>query len=425
MKKLFILAAVAASFASCSFDKDMGESASTAQEKIPLYIGTTTGSATVQSATRSSKTTLQDDYAVANATSGVYMGLYILDQGKTTSQTGASAYEKFNLKTAASSGIVEDDPSSKYSKLGFGSTLYYPDIKTKGIDVYVYAPINETASEFPSSSDDIITTPIKLTTQTTQTYNADYYANDFLWGCVGEGVPDAAQTTITTLATSAKVKTGVAINASNAKAATPPNGYVLKVANNNYILVPMIHLGSKIIVKIKTNASMPIIKLKGATVKFRTDKQTADLNLSTGALSNLGGTNQTAITIGKLGYSASGTPMTTTTDKTGLEGIAWTDGDADDTIDDGEITAYYCAGVILPQTVSSFASGLIEITLSDETTVYLYKPDAAPTFAGGKKYTYEITVKASGLNVTTSVENWASDTWGTTADPKTGDANLN
>ncbi len=428
MKKYFILAAAAAMFAACSSNNDLGESSIPTQETpTPLLIGTSTGNVTVSSTNRSSSINLQDDYAVDNTTSNVSMGLYILKSTFRTTQTDASAYERFNLKTAASLGIVEDDPSSKYSKLGFGTPLYYPDQKSQDIDVYVYAPINENSGEYPTSTDNITTKFVKLTTNATQTYDEDYYANDFLWGCVGAGVPDAAQTNIQALNTGAKVKTDVNITANNAKAATAPNGYVQKAANNNYILVPMIHLGSKIIVKVKTDTSMPIEKLKNAKVTFRTDIQSADLDLSTGALSNTSGTNQTAITIGDLGYSANGTALTAG-EADGRNGVLWDsnndDTDSDGTMDDNEVQAYLCAGVILPQTVSSYSSGLIQIKLSDSSTTYLYKPNSAPEFKGGKKYTYEITVKASGLEVTTSVQNWEEDTWGKASSPETGNATL-
>lgn len=380
MKKYFILAAAAAMFAACSNDNDPSQG-ETQNERTPLKVGTVTGSTTM----RSPSTGLQDDAVAYDKTT---IGLYILQQGTTASQS--VDYEKFNLQ---SSSLTQNSPASKYTLFNYGS-LYYPDSKTQGIDIYAYAPYSASA---PASD---ITTALTLTTPTTQTYDDDFYAADFLWGCVGAGTASDAQTLITGAYTSSPAVSATisAEKAADAKTASTA-GYYNDGASNftDNVIVPMIHLGSKIIIKVKPSG-MAASSLEGATVTFKVADKDATLNLSTGALTP-GTANAGDITMGKLGYSDASTVIAASSgDTNGTNGV----------IGDGtNVTGYTCAGVILPQTIAA-SSELIKITLG--TTDYVYKPSAAITFASAKKYTFEISVTASGLKVTTTVADWTDGT---------------
>lgn len=381
MKKYFILAAAAAMFAACSNDNDPSQG-ETQNERTPLKIGTVTGSTTM----RSPSTGLQDDAVAYDKTT---IGLYILQQGTTTSQS--VDYEKFNLQ---SSTLTQNTPASKYTLFNYSSSLYYPDSKTQGIDIYAYAPYSASA---PASD---VTTAFTLTTPTTQTYDDDFYAADFLWGCVGNGTASDAQTLIsgaytTSPAVNATISAEKAADAQTASTA----GYYNDGSSNftDNVIVPMIHLGSKIIIKVKPSG-MAASSLEGATVTFKVADKDATLNLSTGALTP-GTANTGDITMGKLGYSDASTVIAASSgDTNGTNGV----------IGDGtNVTGYTCAGVILPQTIAA-SSDLIKITMG--TTDYVYKPSAAITFAGAKKYTFEILVTASGLKVTTTVADWTDGT---------------
>ena len=406
MKKYFILAAAAAMFAACSNNEDLAQG-ETPTERIPLTIGTTSLTGSANGTMRSSTIDLQDD-AITSYTS---MGLYIMQEGKTSKQS--VAYEWFNLQ---SSSLTASTPATGFTKFVFSDTKYYPDTKSQGLDIYAYAPYNASA---PNNTNDIASDELTLETPTTQTYDADFYEADFLWGCVGAGTSSTAQTNITDVytAASATATVNASITAENAQAAknSAKAGYYSNTTASpavytQNVVVPMIHLGSKIIIKVKTDESMSIDKIKGATVTFLVPDKDATLNLSTGDLTP-GTANNATVTMGVLGYSAASTPITAG-NATGSNGVLWdstNDTNSDGNMDDDEVQAYLCSGVILPQTAAA-STKLIGITLSDGLTQYAYAPTAAITFVGSKKYTFDITVKASGINVTTTVADWTAGT---------------
>lgn len=386
MKKYFILAAAAAVFAACSNSDD--ELQTNGQEgRMPLSIGTVTGTATMRSASSG----LQDDAIKTQ------IGLYILQQGETTKQT--VDYEKFNLR---SSTLTADDPASKYTLFNFSSSLYYPDNKEQGIDIYAYAPYSGSA---PDDTKNISSDLLTLTTPTIQTYDDDFYAADFLWGAVGAGVGNDAKSKIEGVYTaiSKTATVNAIISAKQAKDATTAqkDGYYSSGSTyTDKVVVPMIHLGSKIIIKVVPDG-MGADKLKGATVEFKANKS-ATLNLTTGEVSVP--TTADNINMGKLGYSDASTEIPVTDgDANGTKGVM---GDGSSTV-----SGYTCTGVILPQTTTASAE-LIKITIgtSPNTTDYVYKPSSAITFASSKKYTFEIKVTASGLKVTSTVADWSDDT---------------
>ena len=383
MKKYFILAAAAAMFAACSNDNDPSQG-ETQNERTPLKIG---AAYSASGTMRSSTIGLQDNAAVDMTGNTAGIGFYILESGKTTTQTGAADYEQFNI---ASTSLTVNTPSTNYTKVAFSNTLYYPNDKTQGIDIYAYSPYSASA---PNNTKDISSDLLTLTTSATQTYDANYYANDFLWGCVGSGTTSAAQTR-------AGSGSSASITAANYKTATTSSATGF-VSGTGEVIVPMVHLGSKIIVKVVTDGSLNVSNLAGATVKFYADYMTGDLKISEGSVTLGSKTAHTAITLGKLGYSDNSTV------------IAASEGDANGTkgvVGDGtNITGYTCAGVILPQMIDATSTSLIEIILSNGTT-YAYSPSASHTFAEAKKYTYTITVKASGLTLTTTVADWTDGT---------------
>ena len=184
---------------------------------------------------------------------------------------------------------------------------------------------------------------------------------------------------------------------------------------------------------------MELTKLQNAEVRFYVDHLQGKLNVSTGELVADPGetaTRKAVILTDKLGIAD---VVSNISDAPTLKGTEGTD-------------TYVCSAVIIPQE-NSVANGddpsaspsplygqnnLIEIDLYSDnrtkdtsggagtyattTATYGYKTGAAArTFESGKIYTYTITVKASGLSVTTTVQDWVDATSGT---PISGNAEL-
>ena len=433
MKKYFILAAAAVMIAACSNDRVLDYDGYDSNGPVPLKVGAVYGDIAQSVATRSSTLTLQDKAAVAQSganTGG--MGLYIMKQGTstdpkyddssnpTTANTSKDVdYDHFNQATTALTVNSPSTTDKKYTSMTFGSTFYYPDDKGQGLDLYAYSPYSASAPDC-SAYDKGIDQTFTITTGTDQKYDADYYANDFLWGCVGAGTTNAAQTR-------AGSGSNATINATQHKSAktTSTAGFV---QSSQEIIVPMVHIGSKIIVKVKVDESLALSKLEGATVTFYTDKQSGELKIQDGSVTSTTGTSHTGIAIGRLGYADASNKVTVPD----TDGDGNTDPDTDgncgiitDATDPTKYEGYACAGVILPQTVDVSSNSLIEISLpTSPATVYSWKPSANPEFKEGKKYVYVITVKASSISVTTTVADWGveSGTGAYTGD--TGNATL-
>lgn len=414
MKQLFTLTAAATILAACSINGGLDQTPPIATERVPLSIGAIYGEIPSAPLTRSASTVLQG----VKVTQPI--GLYILKGTATTTQTGASLYEHFNL---SSTSLNDDTPVSGYVGINTGTTtLFYPDDKDQGISIYAYSPYVSTA---PGSTKDISSDLLTLTTASDQKYEAGYLSSDFLWGRQGEVVNSTDNKVSGSQYLLAKTAAGSITGASEILA-SPNAAYLgVKATPSATVHIPMVHLGSKIIVKVAPGTNMDITRLKGATVSFYTDTQKADLKLQDGTLSAAtGNTAHSAIAIGDLGYSASGTAITTSTTD-GSNGVQWNvtsdDTDSDGVMDEDEIKAYWCAGVILPQTINAAASNtLISITLNGTSTSYVYKEQNA-IFAAGKVYQYNITVNANGLSLTTSVTDWIDGQSGT---PVAGNAEL-
>ena len=417
MKKYFILAAAVAMFTACTNNDDITQQSPTENERIPLTIGASFGEALPPIITRAPSTGLQGSKA-SNP-----IGLYILKGTTTTTQTDAANYEHFNL---TSSGLNNDSPASGYMGISTGTSLYYPDNKSQGVSIYAYSPYNASA---PNNTKDISTDFYSISTATDQKYDAGYLSSDYLWGRQGE-VVDATNNIISAAKWQDAKTAAASLGSASGQLSNPVAAYYgVKAAPSATVYVPMKHLCSKIIVKVQVDntSGMDITKLKGAVVKFYTDKQSADLKLTDGSLNSLSGTAHTAIEIGKLGYSA-GSTLISTGDATGSNGVLWNsstdDANSNSTMDDSEVQAYLCSGVIFPQTVNATSNSLIEIQLDGTSTTYAWSPAASVTFNAEKKYEYTLTVKATGISITTSVTDWGTETGGGAYTGDTGDATL-
>ena len=411
MKKYFILAAAAAMFAACSNNEDLAQGEAPT-ERIPLTIGAATGDLTVNSTMRGNTANLQDAGSVI-ATNKV--GLFIVKESGVTITD--NSFEKFNVGTTS----LDNTTRTNFSIITPSSDIYYPDNKTQKIDIYAYAPFQ--TGDW--SSNNISTNKQAFTLEDDQTDDDDYMASDVLWGCAGTGTTVAASTTTggayTLLAKTNESAYEVSANqyktvitnagsASTGKLASSAYYLTTGTPNTADVVVPMLHRGSKIIVKLKATG-MDKTKLQNAKVVFHADYKTGELNISDGTFTSTGSAADTEITL---------------TDRLGIEGKVANPSDA--VTEQGVATiattddAYECSAVIVPHqnTVSNNSgnSPIIEITLRSNNTnsatdiaTYGYKTGAttATTFVSGKKYIYNITVTASGLVVSTQVLDWVDD----------------
>lgn len=432
MKKYFILAAVAATFAACSFDKDMGESSSqiAQEEKIPLTIGYTVGTINdAKGTTRSNTDAIQNTRLISTN----QLGLFILKEDGNT-HTSTEAYEQLNL---TSTSVDVDNPTTDFFHFNSGSTtLSYPDAKSQGIDIYAYAPYQSgTVSNITS---DFIT----INTATDQTSQDNYMASDVLWGCAGAGnYVDASITTggaykLLNKETNANNNSICANTYMTAKSASAglANGYYSDGSGNADVVVPMLHRGCKIIMNI-TTSGMDYTKLRNAEVYFKVDHTNGRLKISDGTY---------AIPSTETTPAASATTIKLTT-HLGIEEPSATP-TAEGEYDPGSgVAGYTCSAVIVPQTNTtannSGNDAIIEIKLKENTSdgaigtgtpavtataTYAWKTgNTTPTtFVSGKKYIYDIVVKATGLSVTTSVQDWVTDNDFGTSGTTGGNADL-
>lgn len=442
MKKYFILAAVAATFAACSFDKDMGESSSQVQEeRIPLLLGYSVSNLNAPVATTRGNVIDLQDQALMNTTDNSIantIGLFIL-KDDAVSRTDLS-FEHWNI---SSSSVTKGSPAATYVGISTTENLQYPT-KTQGISLYAYAPhisaTSGTVSHLPATFTDISQHKILFYTQTDQTNETNFMASDVLWGCQGK-IKDAANN-IVSGERYAAAKTAANTAGADGLLTTPNAAYFGKYnatpADCEAIVVmPLEHKGSKIIVNVKANG-IELEKLKNATVNFFVDHLQGELNVQTGDFTALTSETYPAT------VTTSNERKVTLTTNLGIKGDisgSWNT-DAQGQIDsnsDSEIDTYQCAAVIVPQTNTETAKTgtdtnegrAIEIILKASTaqnaassTTYIYKDTTAREFKSGKKYIYTITVTATGLQVTTKVADWVEDTWGNSTTNAGGDADL-
>lgn len=430
MKKYFFLAAAAAMMLSACSDNDLGDFVN--EGPIPLTIGTSFDEGPVVT-TRGNDVGYQTD-ALDNTNN--QLGLFILKKDGTgvTSPTKEN-YEQFNLGSnslAAGAGTTNALPA-KYSQVSTSTTLYYPDTKGQELDIYAYAPYisavaatpTPTASYIPNTFNDISTQKITFLTKKNQTAEADYRASDVLWGCAGTGTTIAASvasggayallgktgnnntiSAATYLATKKNDGTS-SLTSSQLTGAywfTYDDTAPVNEENKADVFVPLLHRGSKVVINLITDNSMPYTKLQHAKVSLGVDYVEGELNIQTGAFTG-SGTNAAdyIVLTDNLGAGTNAGPYPAT----------------------GTQTGYTCCAVIVPHvaTKAKAAGKQIMIDLGDGTTwtngTYAWNPSSDITFESGKVYTYTITVKASELTVVANVADWVSA--GATI---TGDATL-
>lgn len=409
MKQLFTLAAAATILAACSINGGLDQTPPIA-ERVPLTVGASFG--TLNMATKSNHV----DYQSAAMITTNELGLFIFKKDGTT--VTETAYEHINLQCTAPTQVG----STEYYSVTPASSLYYPDTKSQELDFYAYAPyISATSgsvSQVPASFTDISSQKVTFYTEPDQTTDADYLKSDVLWGCAGTGtnIANAAATTPTpgpyeelkgagsNKANNNAISAAAEQTAKTGYSAPGESGaYYMESASKADVRIPMLHRGSKIVVQIKTDASMAYTKLQKAKVSFGVDHKIGDLDIETGDF--------TATDAAAAGYVV-------LTSRLGWSGSA-AEGDYQES---STQVGYQCAAVIIPQTVTAAqaAGQLLKIELGDGSTwtngTYAWTPASAPTFVSGKVYTYTITVKASGLNVVASVSDWVSAGAATTAD---------
>ena len=434
MKKYFILAAVAATFAACSFDKDMGESSSQVQEeRIPLLLGYSVSNLNAPVATTRGNVIDLQDQALMNTTDNSVantIGLFIL-KDDAVSRTDLS-FEHWNI---SSSSVTKGSPAATYVGISTTENLQYPT-KTQGISLYAYAPhisaTSGTVSQLPATFTDISQHKILFYTQTDQTSETNFMASDVLWGCQGK-IKDPTNNIVSGQQYAAAKTEAYNSGAGSSRELTGtyaayygdvPTSPAASSADDceAIVIMPMEHKGSKIIVNVKANG-IELEKLKNATVNFFVDHLQGELNVQTGAFTALTSETYPAT------VTTSNERKVTLTTNLGIKGDisgSWNT-DAQGQIDsnsDSEIDTYQCAAVIVPQTNTETArtgtdtneGRAIEIILKASTvqnaassTTYIYKDTTARTFASGKKYIYTITVTATGLQVTTTVTDWTTD----------------
>ncbi len=402
MKKYLFLAAAALSFAACSNDSvlNYGEATQNSEGQIPLNFGIVSNSNENSTITRSNYITTGNTALQTN------VGLYVYITGKTAVyNTYGFANIQGTIGTLTSTTFQLS--STSYTKdctpVSAASTISFPDNKATAVDIYAYAPFHALTTSSGDAPADLSGTPT-ITITTTADQSSSYANDDYLWGSITDGS---------------------SITATNYLAAKTSSSAASKdyFSTTGQVVVPMDHKLSKICVNL-IPSGMDISKLQGATVKIYPDYTQGTLNLQTGAVA----------TDNSTGYDAANGNAITLTTTLGTDGsteiTAGNDGHPDDLVytgdaQSGSLEGYSACGIIIPQGLTT-AHKFIEVILADgsTTTTYTWTPSAAATFLTGNIYTFNIKVTAQGLNVTTLVNDWSSDSWGTTTTPQEGTADL-
>ncbi len=439
MKKYFILAAVAL-FAACTSDDITGQGPEQ-NERLPLNIGTAYNAGKT-AMTRST----QNDLQSKKIENGTEVGLFVFKEGSTAITTTPSAldYEFFNeqLKYVSVTTISTVDYTD-LTPYNTSNKLVYPSDKTQGIDLYAYAPFNSTYA--PSGSDidgSTAANKVTLAIQQNQKTDANYNKSDILWGCVGNGAAgksiEASPGDGSSYPYGFTGVPGATVNGTNyiaAKGGTTTSGYISSGTTAGSVIIPMLHKASKIVVQL-TASGMALDKLEGAKVTVFTPSLSSTLDIATGALDKVSGASPVEVTMTeKLGWKSDETAaltiadVTTAADNDGSKGIIVDDPDPSNL--SRKITKYVCSAIIMPQDLAADAD-LLKIYMRDGkspavyNTTYKYSlpnplPSGLTEFESGKVYTFDITVTASGVSVTTTVQDWVDATSST---PISGNAEL-
>ena len=237
---------------------------------------------------------------------------------------------------------------------GFNGTAVYYPQSGNGVNIYAYAPWKTSLA---------LNGNYAFSIKADQSKDADYLASDLLWG-------------------------------QPMKEGTNPGEYVIAnpVAHTkDAVPVSFKHLLSKIQVELKPDntSGLTADDFKGAKLEILSVKPEVSLTLANGTITSASGTvtNVLAAT-----YTTTGTP-----------------------------SALTAAAIVVPQTFSKGAK-FMQVTLATGGKLFYTLPngssDADLTLESGKIYNYTITVKLTGLTVTSKIKDW--ETIG--ANPVAGDA---
>ena len=235
-----------------------------------------------------------------------------------------------------------------------GTAVYYPQ-SGNGVDIYAYAPRAKTVTA--------LTDTYAFSIGSDQSTDANYFASDLLWG-------------------------------QPMKEGTSPGEYVTAnpvASTKDAVPVSFKHLLSKIKVELKPDATSGLTAddFKGAKLEILSVKPEVSLTLANGTITSASGT---ATNVLAATYTTTGTP-----------------------------SALTAAAIVVPQTFSKGAK-FMQVTLATGGKFFYTLPsgtgDADLTLESGKIYNYTITVKLTGLTVTSKIKDW--ETIG--ANPVAGDA---
>lgn len=150
-----------------------------------------------------------------------------------------------------------------------------------------------------------------------------------------------------------------------------------KASSSSSYALTFAHKLSKITVSLTAGSGISTANLQASKIEILNTLPTTTLNLKTGALATASGT---------------AAPITVKTTS--------------------QTTVTSASAVVVPQTLASGTS-FIAVTIGSAT--YTYKLAAATEFKTGNEYTYSITVTATGINVTSTIGAWTSNTASGTA----------
>ncbi len=417
MKKYLFLAAAAIAFAACTNESDP-ELENTQSERIPLAIGTSYCVSPSTVTTRSTRQTVQNDTISKYSD----IGLFVLKDGSTTEQS--QDYDFFNIQASATTDITNS--RSDLASSSVANVLVYPSDKSQGINLYAYAPYNSGATITDIDASTTSSNVISVSVLADQSTDLNYIKSDIIWGCVGE---NAKGKSIETAANAGdgiypynfSGKPGATINGTKYVAAktAATDGYVSNISSPK-VIIPMLHRAAKVVVKLKVSG-MPLSKLLGAKVTIHTFGLTSNLRIDNGVLAKVSGGSGDILMTNLLGYkhdpsTGAYTALATSDANTnGDNGVINNSGGSD-------METYLCSAVVMPQDLTT-STALFTIQLADGassnpptapvySTTYKYTTPSSlsgiTSFESGKVYTYTITVKASGLSVTSTIADWVT-----------------
>ena len=231
---------------------------------------------------------------------------------------------------------------------------YYPEQKNQNVDIYAFAPQVYTGTAALNT----LTAQNVFTTANDQTLDANYKASDFVWGKAANVAPQT-------------------------------------VSGNSRVTIPLSHKLSKVNINITWGTGLTQDLLTSASIKLNGVQLKGTINFTTGAVTPSTGTNPAS--------------AVTLTSATSLVGTFKSDATK---------SAFTASAIIIPQTIAA-RTDFIEITLASGTSaVYKYTSTASTTFSAGEVTTYDITLDAAGIALTSTISPWTDTT------PKTGTAEI-